>query len=137
MSRPKHPYWSYVKSILREYPKLKKLIETPLEPRITAPINPSDGGRGSMISNPTEACVIHDIPRNLQRKYDAIERAIERTVYEHPDDYIERLLVIDLVYWRQTHTIEGASLRVPCHRNTACAWQAEFIKIVAEELDLV
>lgn len=135
MGKNKYPYWNYVKHIIREYPELKKRINTPLEPRITPQMG--GGGHGSRISNPTLESVIHDLPRAQQRKYDAVEHAIAMTYQLHPADAEERLLIVDLVYWKQTHTIEGAAMRVPCHRNTACAWQAEFIHLVADQLELV
>lgn len=136
MGKAKEPYWTYVKSIIKEYPELKKEISTPREARLSA-VYGFGGGRGSNIANPTMNCVIHDLPPKKQRKYDAISLAIEKTKVLHPVDAEERLKVIDLVYWRKSHTIEGAAMRVPCHRNVAGNWQGEFIKLVAEELELV
>lgn len=135
MGKNKYPYWNYVKHIIREYPELKRKIDTPLEPRTGSPLG-GNGGSGK-ISNPTLDCVVHSLPRPQQRKYDAIEQAIAMTYKLHPADAHDRLLIVDLVYWKQTHTIEGAAMRVPCHRNTACGWQAEFIRLVANQLELV
>lgn len=148
----KEAWWNYTKSIIREYPILKKMIETPLEPNISG--NPGtpytiigpggqremavsfDGRRSGPPTSPVEQCVIHDLPRKLQRKFDAVENAISKTKKMHPTDYRPRLQIIDLVYFKGTHTIAGAALRVGCHPNTAGAWQAEFIRMVAEELDI-
>ena len=135
MGKAKEPYWSYVKAIIKEYPALKKQLNRPLEQRITAHFD--NGGRGSRVSNPTQDCVIHDLPPKLQRKYDAISGAIEKTKMLYPDNAQERLQVINLVYWKQSHTIEGAAMRIPCHRNVAGHWQGDFIRMVADELDLV
>mgnify|MGYP007066598136 CR=1 FL=1 len=135
MGKAKEPYWSYVKAIIKEYPALKKQLAKPLEQRVTAYLGA--GGRGSRIANPTQDCVIHNLPPKQQRKYDAVTEAIEKTKRLHPENAKERLQVIDLVYWKQSHTIEGAALRVPCHRNVAGHWQGDFIKLVADELDLV
>ena len=135
MGKAKEPYWSYVKSIIREYPQLEKEMKKPLEQRMS--ISFEAGGGGGKIGNPPQDCVIHDLPPKKQRKYDAITNAILKTRLKHPDNADERLKIIDLVYWKQSHTIEGAAMRIPCHRNAAGSWQGDFIKLVADELDLV
>ena len=136
MGKPKEPYWSYVKAIIKEYPDLRKKSEKPLEQRVTSVMS-MDGIRSGRISNPTQDCVIHDLPPKEQRKLDAIEGAIERTRRIHPEDAELRLKVVSLVYWKKSHTIEGAAMKIPCHRNVAGNWQGEFIKMVADELSLV
>ena len=90
-----------------------------------------------MYKRQTQACVIHDLPPREQRKLEAIEGAIQKTKKQHPEDAELRLKVISLVYWKKSHTIEGAAMKVPCHRNVAGNWQGEFIRLVADELDLV
>lgn len=136
MGKAKEPYWTYVKAIIKEYPQLKKELAKPLEQRVT--LMPSlGGGRSGNIANPTQDCVIHDLPPKEQRKFDAIEGAIQKTRLYHPENADLRLKVIDLVYWKKSHTIEGAAMKIPCHRNVAGNWQGEFIKMVADELDLV
>lgn len=150
--KAREPYWSYVKHVIRQYPALKKKLETPLEPRLTGGSGTSylamgpDGtlesrlsyeGRASGgVSSPVEKCVIHDLPPKEQRRFDAVDNAIRITKERHPDDWKCRLQVIDMVYFGGTHTIAGAAMKVCCHPNTAGTWQAEFIRIVADELDL-
>ena len=111
MGRAREPYWHYVKSIIKEYPVLEKELATPLSPRLRAP--------------------------KQQRKYDAVSNAILKTRLTHPKTAADRLKVIDMVYWKQSHTVAGAAMKVPCHRNIAGKWQGDFIRLVAEELDLV
>ena len=136
MGKAKEPYWTYVKTIIKEYLDLKKKLAIPLEQRVTSFIG-LDGGKNGLISDPTQACVIHDLPPREQRKLEAIEGAIQKTKKQHPEDAELRLKVISLVYWKKSHTIEGAAMKVPCHRNVAGNWQGEFIRLVADELDLV
>ena len=136
MGKAKEPYCSYVKAIIKEYPDLKKELAKPLEQRVTSVIS-MDGVRSGRIANPTQDCVIHDLTPKEQRKFEAIEGAIQKTKLYHPDDADMRLKVINLVYWKKSHTIEGAAMQIPCHRNVAGNWQGEFIKMVADELDLV
>lgn len=129
------PYWNYVKSIIRQYPELKKELETPLDVRVTAVYDTVGGSHGSGTSDPTGKAVVHDLSKAKQRKYDAVENAIIKTKQIN-DNWQIRLKIIDLVYWRRTHTLAGAAQHEYVHMNTACRYQAEFIKIVAEELDL-
>ena len=43
----------------------------------------------------------------------------------------DRLRLIDLVYWRQTHTLKGAVKRIPCGVATGKRWNGDFIRLVA------
>lgn len=131
--KPRAPWWGYVKSIISEYPRIKKEIETPLEPTITA--NISEIGGGSGVSSPVERAVIHDVSPQKQKKYDAVETAIQKTK-QLCKDYEDRLTVIELVYWQKTHKIPGAAMQIYVHPNTAGRFSSEFIRLVAEELEL-
>ena len=128
------PWRGYVKAILREYPVLKKLIETPLETKITANYTGMPGGSGT--SDPTANAVIHDLHPHEQRKYDAIEAAIRETKVRHPETAQTRLDIIRLVYFENKYSVAGAAIQVNVHFNTATTYQGEFIRLVAEELDL-
>ena len=44
MGKAKEPYWTYVKTIIKEYPDLKKKLAIPLEQRVTSFIG-LDGGK--------------------------------------------------------------------------------------------
>lgn len=150
--KEKPEWWNYVKKVMRQYPALKRRIETPLEPRLGGStgtpyvsIGPDgkiescvsfEGRPSGGVSSPVERCVIHDLPPNLQRRFDAVDNAIIRTKAIFPHDYKPRLKIIDLVYFQGTHTIAGAALKVGCHENTAGKYSADFIRLVAEELDL-
>lgn len=153
MARKERPaWWNYVKNILRQYPLLKQKLETPLEPRLGGCTGTPytltrksgegesalsfDGRPSGPPSSPVERCVIHDLPPREQRRFDAVDSAIRRTQERHPADCKPRLEIIELVYFKGTHTLAGAAIKVGCHPNTASAWQAEFIRMVAQELDL-
>lgn len=132
----KETWWLYVKNILRQYPDLKKELDALKSPKVTVSYG-GVGGRSGKIGRPTEVAALAELEPKKQKKLDAIEKAIVSTKEKHPNDYNLRLMIVDLVYWKKTHTIQGASMRVPCHPNTAAMWQAEFIRLVADELDLV
>lgn len=69
------------------------------------------------------------------REREAVQRAIDQT--EQMVDGKERLQVIDLVFFRQTHTLEGAAVLIPCSERTARRWHTDFIKAVAKEFGLL
>lgn len=129
------PWWSYVKHILMEYPNLcaelaerkKALITTIFDQHITA--------RGK-ISRPVENLALRELSPQKQRKYNAVTKAIALTKKRYPTNGADRLKVIDLVYFTQTHSITGAAVEIPCHFNTAAHWQGDFIRLVAEILEL-
>lgn len=133
MSRSRKPWWNYVRTIIREYPALKKERDTPRMPKIT----PSyDGvGHGNGISDPTACAVIHDLPREKMRKLEAVEQAIAETKRLY-DNWEIRLKVVDYVYWRKTTTLYGAARLVYVHENTASKFSSDFIRAVAKYLDL-
>lgn len=75
------------------------------------------------------------IPAAALREQLAVQKAIDQT--EAMDNGTERLQVIDLVFFKQTHTLEGAALMVPCSYDTAQKYHAQFIKAVARNFGLL
>lgn len=65
----------------------------------------------------------------------AVQRAIDQTM--KLDNGQDRLRVVDLVFFKQTHTLEGATLMVPCGYETAKRWIQQFIKLVAKNFGLL
>jgi len=59
----------------------------------------------------------------------AVKAAIEET--ELLPDGADRMKVIRMVFFRETHTLQGAALNVPCSYETAKRWTQQFIKAVA------
>ena len=68
---------------------------------------------------------------NTLKERMAVQRAIDET--KRMENGVERLQVIDMVLFRQTHTLEGAALMVPCHYKTAQKWHNDFIRLVASK----
>lgn len=71
---------------------------------------------------------------NTLKERQAVQKAIDET--KHMENGRERLQVIELVFFRQTHTLEGAALMVPCHYKTAQKWHNDFIRLVASKYGL-
>lgn len=72
---------------------------------------------------------------NDLREREAVERAVRQTM--RLDNGQDRLRVVELVFWQQTHTLEGAAMMVPCSERTARRWHTEFIRLVAREYGLL
>lgn len=69
------------------------------------------------------------------KESEAVRAAVEQT--EALPNGAERLAVIDMVFWKQTHTLAGAAMQVPCHYETARHWHTDFIRAVARNLGLL
>ena len=65
----------------------------------------------------------------------AVQQAIDET--DRMENGKERLQVVDLVFFRQTHTLEGAAMMIPCSERTARRWHTDFIKLVAKKYGLI
>ena len=96
MSKPRYPWWSYAKAMVKMYPQL------------------SNG--------------VSQLPLARQREYEAVRQAIAAT--ERMTAGRDRLRVIDLVFWKQSHDLEGAALTIPCSYRTARRYHSDFIRLV-------
>lgn len=134
MARKSRPeWWRYCVHIIRQYPRLKKELETPLEPVITPNYGGTGGGSGG-ISRPVEKAVIHDLSPKEQKWFDAVDEAIRQTMEKPGGNDIMRLL--EKVHFDRTHTIAGAAMEIPVSEVQAKRWHGDFIRLVAKILDL-
>lgn len=69
------------------------------------------------------------------REHIAVAEAITQT-NAYPDGK-ERLSLISLVFWKRTHTLEGAAMAVNVSERTGRRWHTDFIKLVAEKYGLL
>ena len=72
---------------------------------------------------------------NALKERMAVQQAIDET--DRMENGKERLQVVDLVFFRQTHTLEGAAMMIPCSERTARRWHTDFIKLVAKKYGLI
>ena len=122
MSKPKYPWWSYVKAMIREYPALRERYADLHAQSMTADYS------GMPRS-------IRELPSTKQREYEAVRRAIAQT--ERYCNGRQRLAVIRMVLWERRYTLEGAALQVPCCVRTAAQWHGDFIRLVALNFGLL
>lgn len=132
MSRNKHGWWQYAKYMIRAYPEHCAELKAIHEQSTTAAYSGMPGSHSAQRT--VENISIRELPRNAQREYEAVKRAIEST--SRKVDGAERLRLIDMVFWRQTHTINGAALVLHISERTAREWHRMFIWAVAENYGL-
>lgn len=132
MSRPRHYWWSYVKAIIRHYPQL--CAEWEELKTVSATPNYDAVGHGSGISKPTEQVALKLLPRVKQQEFDAMREAIAETERD-PNGQL-KLELIRLVYWRRSHTVDGAGYTIGIGARTARRWHANFVYLVAEKYGL-
>lgn len=133
MSKPRYDWWPYVKNIIRHYPVLKAEYLDLHTMSTTAKYTSEP--HGSEVSRTVENISLKELPKTQQREFAAVCKAIATT--ERYRDGADRLKVIKLVLWDNTHTLEGAALQIPCSVITAKRWHGEFIRLVASYFGLM
>lgn len=68
------------------------------------------------------------------REYSAVQRAIRETE-ELPDGAL-RLRLLDMVFWRKSHNMQGAADSCYVGLSTAYRWRERFLYTVAENMGI-
>ena len=133
MSKPRYKWWSYVKWMIRLYPERMAELRRRQEASVTANYNAMPGG--SEASRTTEELGMASLGKTVDREVEAVRRAIEETGYMKTGEL--RLKIIELVYWRRSHTLRGACDAVYLSYDTGKTYQGDFIRCVARYFDLL
>lgn len=134
MSRPRYKWWAYAKAMIREYPLRYEELQQRRFPRVVANYN-TICRSGSDVSRQTEQLAMTELPGVAAREYEAVRSAIART--NAMRDGAERMRLIDAVFWRRTHTLQGAALACHVSYITAARWHGEFIRLVGYNFGLI
>lgn len=126
MSKPRYGWWSYAKHMVRSYPALKREYDELHCQRITAN-NTGLFGAGNY-TRTTENTALRQLPRARQRELDAVEKAIKKTKLLKTG--LERLKLVDMVFWKQSHTLDGAAYALCFSYETAKQYHSDFIRLV-------
>lgn len=110
MSKPRYKWWSYAKAMIRDYPALCREFST--------------------ISETNTSVHVKDLPTNRQREYEAVRRAIVYT--QHRPGAYQRMQLIDLLFWKRSHTLVSVAQKIHVSYPTAKRYSAEFIRLVGE-----
>ena len=132
MSKPREKWWSYVKNMIRNYPELKLKYEALHEPSLS--INLTGLPTAHNPTSSVERVALRELNPTEQKEYDAVTEAINVTKRMYCS--AERLKIIELLYFRQTHTLEGAAMQAHVSIPTAKRWNGAFIYLVAEKYGL-
>ena len=133
MSKPRYKWWGYIKNVIRAYPGLQKEYNALHEQSITANNSGMPGGAG--ISRGVENVALREMPKPKQKEYDSVRKAIEVTEYLKTGK--ERLNLIDLVFWKGSHTLSGAAMALNISYDTAIDYHGDFIMLVAWYKELI
>ena len=126
MSKPRYGWWSYAKYMIRQYPSLKEEYRELQRQKVTR-----EAGRvcgGSVGARVAENAALKQLPPAKQAEYDAVAKAIEKTKLLRTGE--ERLALIDMVFWRNSHTLDGAAYKLYLSYVTACRYHSDFIRLV-------
>lgn len=133
MSKPRYRWWGYIKSVIRAYPGLKAEYAALHEQSITPSMSGMPGGGGA--SRAVENIAIRELPGTNQREYEAVKRAVETT--RRLPAAKETLAIVDMVFWKNSHTLRGAAYKAGISYGTAKNYHNGFIKTVAKNYGLM
>lgn len=66
-----------------------------------------------------------------RREREAVRRAVDETFRAGSGRL--RIELIEMVYWRKSHQLQGAAMKLGISERTALRWHGDFIKTVAAE----
>lgn len=129
MSKPRYGWWPYVKNIIRRYPALKEAHDELQKQRVTASYNAEIVSKAP--GRPVERAATRTMGKTMQKEFKAVYEALE--ALEGVQESEKRIEIINLVYWRRSHTLQGAAIKCHVSYRTARRWNTEFIYLVAEK----
>ncbi len=133
MSKPRYRWWGYVKNVLRAYPSLEREYNELFKPAITPTL--SGMPSGGEVGRKTEATALRELPRPKQRELESVRKAIEQIGRLGAGRDILR--VVDMVFFKNTHTLTGAAYAIGISYETAKIYQRRFILAVAKNYGLL
>ena len=121
-------WFTRARAAVRRYPELVRM-ECDLR---TGKITPTYNGMPSSLSasRKTEQLALRELPRQDRRDLEAVSMALNTLDERYSRNKDLRKIIIDLYYWKQSHTIEGAAMKVHVSPDTARTWDREFIGLV-------
>lgn len=132
MSKPRYKWWGYVKWCIRDYPaKCRELAELRRQS-----FGAGDGlPRGSEARRSTEDIALRGFAGQKEREHRGVDEAVRETRALPDGEAILRL--VELVFWRGTHTLQGAAMACHTSEATARRWHNAFIRRVARHMGLL
>ena len=130
MSRYKHWWYPNVARALKAYPAL--ILKKDEIRRNSIIAKYSSDPRAGGATRSTEDVALRDLPPGEAAIVDAIEAALDEVSRRR--DGFEVVRLVDLVYFRRSHTIQGAAMVTNLTEITARRKLGDFINLVAKKL---
>lgn len=108
MSKPRYKWWGYAKWMVRVYPELKQELLDHQQNETALPIS----------------C----LPPAKRAIYEAVSKAIEQT--EKLPTGKERMKLVSMVFWKQSHTLAGAGFALGYSYESARIFHGDFLRLV-------
>ena len=120
--------------MIRRYPELcarqEELRRTKMSPNLTGMHSAH-----SQTSDPVADAALRELQEINCRELEAVRQAIEET--RTLPNGKERLEMVRLVFWKKTHTLEGAAMELHWSARKLVEWHGEFIRCVAKKFGLL
>lgn len=130
MSRRSNTWRQTARQAAYDYPVLRIRLCDLQSMSITPSLSGMPMGGGEHRS--TEDAALRQLPPEDQRRYDAVTQALE--ISEHLTSGLARRKLIELVYFRRSHTLDGAAMQIPCSVQTAWTWNNDFLLLIWSRL---
>ena len=134
MGKTKYKWWGYVRRILYDYPRLRAVYNDLHRPQMGAPIDGNVITGNGLPTRTTERIALRELDPQEQREYDAVTAAMEYCL-RLPDGE-SRYKLIDLMYWKRTHTLIGAAIQIPTSQRTAERWHGYIVRDIAARIEM-
>lgn len=126
MSRRSSTWRQAARQAAYDYPGLRSQLRDLQSMSMTPSLSGMPIGGGDHRS--TEDAALRQLPPEDQRRLDAVAQALE--ISSHLTSGLARVKMIEMVYFRRSHTLEGAALRIPCDVRTVKTWNNDFLLLI-------
>lgn len=130
MSRRSSTWRQAARQAAYDYPGLRAQLRDLQSMSVTPSLSGMPMGGGKHRS--TEDAALRQLPPEDQRKFDAVDQALE--VCKRLTSGPFRIKLIELVYFAKSHNLQGAALQIPCSVQTAWTWNNDFLLLVWSKL---
>ena len=134
MSKPRYGWWSYAKYMARNYPNLCRELKE--KQSISTTANYSSSHRGSGEAMGTESAAIRQLSPVKMREYEAVRKAVD-AAGSVPGNGNLRMKMVEMVYFKRTHTLEGACKELHISYGTAKNYNNDFLCGIAKNFGLL
>lgn len=131
MSRRSITWRQAARQAAYDYPGLRSQLRDLQSMSVTPSLSGMPMGGGEHRS--TEDAALRQLPPEDQRRLDAVAQAL--SISEHLTSGLARVKMIEMVYFRRSHTVEGAAMQIPCSVQTAKIWNSDFLLLTWSELN--